>query len=119
MLENNENFGKINNDHVVSNRYTIQEYKDKIDSTFYNDMATATLVYTIEYLQRRFNEQFSENIMSYVYTINENELLASYYDLSDNKLILEEIQREEEWNILEEKFNKIKQELKQNNLKTM
>lgn len=53
---------------------------------------------------------FGKTIVVYTTTDNEKEFLASYYNLNGNKFILEEIQNDEEWDALEKKFDKIKEE---------
>ena len=45
---------------------------------------------------------------------NEKELLASYFNLEDNKLTLSEIESDEEWNNIEKEFKKLENKLKKN-----
>lgn len=45
---------------------------------------------------------------------NEKELLASYFNLEDNKLVLSEIKSNEEWNNIEKEFKKLENKLKKN-----
>ena len=62
VLEKMPNFGKLtykSSSDVSNNRYNIEEYKDRIDSTFYTDMASYTLMYTMNFLEDEFIEQFS------------------------------------------------------------
>ena len=75
-LENIPNFGKLNykpSSDVQNNRYNIEEYKDRIDSTFYTDMATTTLINTMNFLSNSFREQFSLEIETYIYEYGNNE----------------------------------------------
>ena len=53
-----------------------------------------------------------KTIVVYTTADNEKELLASYYNLNGNKFILEEIKSEEEWDVLERRFDKIIEEFK-------
>ena len=58
-LEKKPNFGKlkyVESKDTSNKRYDIEEYKDKIDSSFYTDKATVTLAYTIKALQDNFGE---------------------------------------------------------------
>ena len=74
-LENTPNFGKLtykSPDGVPNNRYNIEEYKDRIDSTFYTDMATSTLAYTTFFLKNNFGEEFDSDVFNYcnLYAMN-------------------------------------------------
>ena len=69
-LEETPNFGKLtykSSSDVPNNRYNIEEYKDRIDSTFYTDMATSTLIYTMDFLRNNFDEQFSWDMLGDIY----------------------------------------------------
>lgn len=69
-LEETPNFGKLtykSSSDVPNNRYNIEEYKDRIDSTFYTDMATTTLIYTMDFLRNNFDEQFSWDMLGDIY----------------------------------------------------
>ena len=57
-LESISNYGKIE-DHPLSNRYHIENYTDKIDSTFYTDMATSILGRTISFLSMQDGLDYS------------------------------------------------------------
>lgn len=75
-LEETPNFGKLtykSSSDVPNNRYNIEEYKDRIDSTFYTDMATATLIYTMDFLRNHFGEQFSWDVHTYIYEYGIND----------------------------------------------
>lgn len=72
-FEDIPNFGKIN-EHVLSGRYDIKSYSDKIDSTFYTDMATSTLSYTMQLLNDwyhdfgdTFDDKFLDEYITYIY----------------------------------------------------
>lgn len=64
-LENIPNYGKLTHNPKTNKRYTIEEYKDRIDSTFYTDMATSTLAYTIYFLKNKLGAEFNVGIVDY------------------------------------------------------
>ena len=78
-LEDKKDFGKIKNEYQ-SKRYTAPVYRNNIDCTFYTDMATSTLGYTIWYIRN-----ISEN--SDWFPDDMEHLLARYYDDGSHDLV--------------------------------
>lgn len=77
-LEETLNFGKLTykpSSDIPNNRYNIEEYKDRIDSTFYTDMSTSTLIYTIDFLRNNFLVKFDIPTDVYNYGINNVDLI--------------------------------------------
>lgn len=59
---------------------------------------------------------FGKKIIIYTTSNNESELLASYYELKDKKIVLNEIQSDEEWNNIEKQFKEMENKLKGGNI---
>ena len=95
VLEKMPNFGKLtykSSSDFSNNIYNIEEYKDRIDSTFYTDMASYTLMYTMNFLEDEFIEQFSLLAEEYyqlkgVDIINDSE--GEFADFNGDSSILE------------------------------
>lgn len=66
-LEDIPKYGKLKYEGEKSKRYIMDEYVDTIDSTFYTDMATSTLAYTMKFFAERFGEVYSEVYSDGVY----------------------------------------------------
>jgi len=68
-LEDTPNFGVLNynsSNNLKNNRYDEPVYDGKIDSTFYTDMATATLAYTMKAFYDSFGDRFSVDVVAYI-----------------------------------------------------
>lgn len=78
-LEDTKDFGKIKNGYK-SKRYTAPVYENTIDSTFYTDMATSTLGYTIWRIRNisENHDWFPDDLEG---------LLATYYNKGSHDLI--------------------------------
>jgi len=79
-LEDTPNFGVLTYNKNLkdgNHRYDEPVYDDKIDSTFYTDMATATLVYTMKVFHDSFGDRFSIDIAKYI----ENYFTEGSHDL--------------------------------------
>ena len=98
-LEGKPNFGKLKYKSSfvnIKNRYIIENYKDKIDSTFYTDTATSILGYTIQ----KFDEMFYgfQDIFDdyYSYIDDEHDLIndseGEYGDFKGDDSIFEDIE---------------------------
>ena len=59
---------------------------------------------------------YGKKIVIYTTSDNESELLASYYKLKDEKVVLSEIQSDEEWDNIEKQFKEIENKLKKGNI---
>ena len=76
-LEDTKDFGKIKNEYT-SKRYTAPVYVNTIDSTYYTDMATSTLGYTIWYINNTHPEDFPDDMI---------EMLDNYFQEGSHDLI--------------------------------
>jgi len=83
VLEDTPNFGVLTYNKKLKDgkhRYDEPVYDGKIDSTFYTDMATATLVYTMRIFHYSFGDIFSDDVNKYL----ENYFTEGSHDLTND-----------------------------------
>ena len=59
-----------------------------------------------------FKGIYEKEIVVYTVSDNDDELLASYYSVNNNKITLSEINDEKEWENIEKTFNELHNKLK-------